>query len=48
MKTGMWGIFWNALYGPSVYHSKNNFKNNYLIFKPNYFISFLITTLFSY
>jgi hypothetical protein len=23
-------------------HSKGNFRNNYLIFKPNYFISFLI------
>jgi hypothetical protein len=29
-------------------HSKNNLKNNYLILKPNYFISFLIIVFFSY
>jgi hypothetical protein len=29
-------------------HFKDNFKNNYLIFKPNYFIYFLITAFFSY
>jgi hypothetical protein len=28
-------------------HSKDNFRNNYLIFKLNYFISFLIITFFS-
>jgi hypothetical protein len=27
----------------SMDHSKDNFRNNCLIFKPNYFISFLIT-----
>jgi hypothetical protein len=32
---------------PFMNHSKDNFKNNYLIFKPNY-ISFLITFFFSY
>jgi hypothetical protein len=29
-------------------HFKDNLKNNYLIFKPNYFISFLITTSILY
>jgi hypothetical protein len=28
----------------SMDHSKDNFKNNYFIIKPNYFISFLIIT----
>jgi len=27
-------------------HSKDNSKNNYLIYNPNYFIFFLITTFF--
>jgi hypothetical protein len=31
-----------------VDHCKDNFKNNYLIYKSNYFISFLIITSFSY
>jgi hypothetical protein len=29
-------------------HSKDNLKNNYFIFKPIYFISFLIIVSFSY
>jgi len=32
----------------STDHSKYNFRNNYLIFKPNYFIFFLIITSISY
>jgi hypothetical protein len=42
------GEFFGVL--PMVMHwpFKNNLKNNYLIFKPNYFIFFLITISFSY
>jgi hypothetical protein len=29
-------------------HSKDNLKNNYFIFKPDYFIYFLIMFSFSY
>jgi hypothetical protein len=29
-------------------HSKDNLRNKYLIFKHNYFISFLVITSFSY
>ncbi len=32
----------------SMDHSKDNFRSNYFIFKPNYFIYFLITTSISY
>jgi hypothetical protein len=30
----------------SMDHSKDNFKNNYVIFKPNYFLFFLIINFF--
>jgi hypothetical protein len=39
----IWGIFfWESLIWSFMDHSKGNFKNNYLIFKLNDFISFLI------
>jgi hypothetical protein len=42
-------IFGILLYGwLSMNNFKDNFKNNYLFFKPNYFFSFLMTTFFSY
>jgi hypothetical protein len=34
-------IFWNILYVHSMNHSKDNSRNNYLIFKSNYFFFFL-------
>ncbi len=40
--------FFESFIWSSMDHSKNNFRNNYLIFKSTYFISFLITTSFSY
>jgi len=46
--TGIGGIFLKSFVRSSMDHSKDNFKNNYLIFKPNYFISFLIIASFSY
>jgi len=36
------GDFLESLIWSSMDHSKDNFRNNYLIFKLNYFISFLI------
>jgi hypothetical protein len=45
------GYFFNLtfiLFILFVNHSKDNFKNHYLIFKPNFFISFLINFFFSY
>ncbi len=42
------GDFLESFIWLSMDDSKDNFKNNYLIFNPNYFISFLITTFFFY
>jgi hypothetical protein len=38
--------FWKFFVWSSINHFKDNFKKNYFIFKPNYFISFLILTFF--
>ncbi len=40
------GDFLESFVWSSMDHSKDNFKNNYLIFKPNYFISFFINFFF--
>jgi hypothetical protein len=42
----IWDIFLESFIWSSMNYSKDNFKNSSLIFKPNYFISFLITTFF--
>ncbi len=42
--TGNWNWyirdFWESLIWSSMYYFKDNFRNNYLIFKPNYFFLF--------
>jgi hypothetical protein len=40
------GDFLEFFVWSSMDHSKEKFKNNYLIFKPKYFIYFLITIFF--
>jgi len=42
------GIFLEFFVWSFMDHFKDNLKNNYLIFKPKYFISFLIPAYFSY
>jgi hypothetical protein len=46
--TGIGKIFLKSFVWSSMNHSKENLKNNYLIFKPNYFIFLIIITSFSY
>jgi hypothetical protein len=41
IQTGIWGIFLESF-------STDNFRNNYFIFKPNYFISFWIFFLINF
>jgi hypothetical protein len=38
------GDFFKSFIWSSMDHSKDNFRNNFLDFKPNYFNSFLIIT----
>jgi hypothetical protein len=35
------GFFWESFVWLSMHHSNDNFRNNYSIFKPNYFSFFL-------
>ncbi len=42
IQTNILGTFFEIFCMVSMDHSKDNFKKNYLIFKPNYFIFFLI------
>jgi hypothetical protein len=48
--TNNWNLyvrdFWEFFVWSSMDHSKDNFKDNYFIFKSNYFISFLILLFF--